>query len=153
MKKNTKYWWCFGILPVLAIGCFVMSKNFDSVDWQLVDRDISMKVLAENSSNIIGLRDSTEIQSNITSMHFTPKDSPSLDIYNFNTNKLCGIGGCLYSIYSGNILLSRVLLDKAVSVSTEENCLALSQKGEKNTAVLRYCYLGTKYVQQSIIYR
>lgn len=161
--KYPKKWWWSGLPIGCAIGYCLSAKSPDSTDWQLVDRDTSMRVLAENSQGLMGVKDGTKIASNIQSMHFTPSAAPPLTVYNFNTKRLCGIGGCLRSIYDDRRLLFRVLLTEDSAMTTQDNCLVISQKNSSklsqlkstpgNTAVLKYCYQGSNYVQAPISYR
>lgn len=154
-----KKWWFWSGLPIgFAIGYCFLTQPKNSVDWQVVDRETSIRVLAENSKDITGLKDSTKILSGIQSRQFTPSDSPPLTIYDFKTERLCGLGGCLYGIYDGQKLLFRVLLNPDHAITTESNCLAISQKsaaksGDKKTAVVKYCYQNNDYAQQPITYR
>lgn len=162
LNKVIEKWWYLGLPIGFAIGYCLIVKTPDSTDWQIVDRETSIRVLAENSQDLAGVKDGTKIASNVQSMRFTPGSAPPLTVYNFNTERLCGIGGCLHSIYNDRKLLFRVLLSKDSRVSTQDNCLVISQKNASNsqlksapgnTAVLRYCYQGSNYVQESIIYR
>jgi hypothetical protein len=160
LKTIIKKWWYLLLPLAMANGYCLFAKSPDSTDWQIVDRDTSMKVLAENSQGLAGVKDGTKVASNIQSMHFAPANSPELIIYNFNTKRLCGIGGCLYSIYDNQKLLFR-LLAADPTITTQDNCLVISQQdnsprlksNKQEVAVIRYCYQDRNYVQQPITHR
>ena len=161
MKINCKKWWWVGIPTGVSIvmGCYLASKVAKPGSWELADRDISIKVLAENSQNLMEAKDSTEITSNVRWKAFTPSGAPTITIYNFNTKRLCGVGGCLHSIYQKDKLLFRVLLNKESGITTQDNCLVISQENMRKTStrtttsVLKYCYQNSNYVQSPISYR
>lgn len=149
--KLIKKWWFWSGLPIgCAIGYCLVAQHPINTDWQIVDRDTSIRVLSENSQDLMGVRDGTAIASNITAIEIAPTGAPPLTIYRFNTQRLCGIGGCLHSIYSKNELLFRVLLNRDATISTQANCIEMKQLATKNTAILSYCYEGDKYVQHPV---
>jgi hypothetical protein len=139
--------WIFASL--LLSGCALRTPQ----EWlPVVDRERSIKVLADNSKNLLQAKDLTKIQSGIESLMLRPVGAESVTIYKFNTSKLCGIGGCLYAVYrtNSNKLLFQILLDSTATIGTSDNCLVFSQPDLKNIKQLRYCYQKSEYVQQAI---
>jgi hypothetical protein len=121
--------------------------------WQTVkDKKLALELLDQNGRDLLKVPELTKLQSNIRSITLTPKSAPSLTIYNFNTKRLCGVGGCLNSIYltSTNRLLFKILLNKKANISIEDKCLVFSQKNQNNTSSVKYCYQGNSYVQQPV---
>ena len=156
MLNLYKKWWFWTGMPIgFAMTYWLLTQPKSSIEWQPVNREMSMRVLAENSKNIDELKDSTNILAGIKSRQLTPTASPTLTMYDFRTKRLCGLGGCLYAIYNQQKLVSRVLLNSDHTMTTEDNCLVISQptSDEKKTAVVGYCYQNNNYAQQPVTYR
>ncbi len=135
-------------LVFLLGGCLIPPPE----TWKIVDRDRAIQVLTENSKNIFKVKDFTKIQSKVESIELSPNKAVPVVVYRFNTQRLCGLGGCLHSVYlkSTNRLLFRILLDKQAVITTVDNCLSFSQPSKQGNVGIKYCYQKSQYVQQAI---
>lgn len=130
-----------------------LSWIWSAPDWvPLTDRDRSIALLDENGQGLLKLRDSTKIQAGIEELKLTPKDSPPLTIYRFNTPHLCGVAGCLYSIYdrTQNRRLFQVMLGEDNKITVVNNCLKIEQFTDRTTRSIKYCNTAGTYIQSAI---
>jgi hypothetical protein len=121
--------------------------------WKTVeDSKLAQQLLSENGKGLLQVPELTKLQSSIRSLTLVPKSAPSLTVYNFNTKRLCGIGGCLHSVYltSNGRLLFKILLNKKAIIDVDEKCIIFSQKNQDNSSSVRYCYQGNNYVQYPV---
>jgi|GEM_PF-3183205 len=148
MSSNSNYSIAIVGLTLILGGCRISSPPV----WQSVDRNLAIELLAENSRNLLKAENLAQIQSGIEAIELKPARAVAVNIYRFNTEQLCGIGGCLHSIYLDfpRKLLFRILLSKQAKIETEDNCLSFSQPTKRDNIKLKYCYQRSEYVQQAI---
>jgi hypothetical protein len=155
MVKNKWVW--LGIVIFLGAATSYYSQ---SNQWRSVSGELATKLLRSNGTGLLQTRDLTKLEAQIQALEIKPDRSPPLTIYAFNSDRLCGVGGCLYSIYrqDNQQLLFKLLLDPLDSQSPpifdrSQNCLTVKQEtNHQKLAQINYCYIGDRYVQNPIIY-
>lgn len=149
-------------ITLAAIGYYLQPQT-----WQPVSANLATQLLQENGNGLLQVKDLTKLEAQIQALEVKPDrwqslrlaQSPPLTIYAFNSDRLCGIGGCLYSIYRQDTqqLLFKLLLNPHDSqfppiFSRDRNCLTVKQPTPERLAQINYCYIGDRYVQNPIVY-
>jgi hypothetical protein len=162
MVKNKWLW-----LGIAAISLVGTAYYLQPQTWQPVSVNLATKLLQENGYGLLQVKDSTKLKAQIQTLEVKPDrwqslrlaQSPPLTIYAFNSDRLCGAGGCLYSIYRQDTqqLLFKLLLNPHDSqfppiFSRDRNCLTVKQATPERLAQINYCYIGERYVQNPIAY-
>lgn len=155
MVKNKFVW--LGV--AIAFGA-ATSYYSQSNKWQSVSGELATKLLQANGTGLLQTRDLTNLEAQIKALEVNPDRSPPLTIYAFNSDRLCGAGGCLYSIYrqDNQQLPFKLLLNPHDSQAPpifdrDQNCLIVKQEtNSQKFAQINYCYIGDRYVQNPIIY-
>lgn len=154
MVKSKWLWLVIAAMPIVTIGFY-----FQSTKWHPVSRELATRLLRSNGSGLLQVKDFTKLEAQIQALEVKPNNAPPLTIYAFNSDRLCGIGGCLYSVYRQDTkqLLFKLLLNSTDSQSPpvfdrQQNCLTVKQPTNRRLAQINYCYIGDRYVQNPITY-
>lgn len=154
MVKNKWLW-----LVIAAMSIVTISFYFQPIKWHPISDELARKLLRSNGSGLLQAKDFTKLEAQIQALEVKPNNAPPLTIYAFNSDRLCGIGGCLYSIYRQHPqqLLFKLLLNPHDSqfppiFSRDQNCLIIKQPTHERLAQINYCYIGERYVQNPITY-
>jgi hypothetical protein len=151
---------CFISVVTFAASFLIayLSPNRKPTGWQdaenLVPRDLLKTVLSQQP--ICNLDTSS-----IKVLKIPSSAAGNLYIFDFRSPKLCGIGGCLYSVYneSGNTLLEFIanpylpLNEKLIKhIDADKSgfpCLIITQSTEQENVVYltRYCHYNGKYIR------
>jgi hypothetical protein len=134
-------------LLLLLSSCSAIDK---SRQWQPVDRDLSIDLLKENGRNLLKAPNLTQLQANMRELTVEPSNAPAVTVYKFDTDRLCGIGGCLHSIYLQKKRIGMVLLNGSAIIENDDRCLIFKQTNAQDLTVLKYCYANNRYVQQPL---
>jgi hypothetical protein len=150
------------ICLLISLGfIWVFSQNQQATSWVRADQVVPERVLAAAvQQNYVRIKSEKPLDTKQVKAFKIPSlEKDNLYIIDFNTPHLCGVGGCLYSVYTekSRLVLSLILnpnLPKAISLfSIYEQarngfpCLVITQSTGKENTVFRsrYCYEGTGF--------
>jgi hypothetical protein len=159
MRKRYKLLWAMGALGVIGIAAYFPFRAYES-RWlpatSMVSRERLFEIIRDNSSELSKDKDFSRIQAGIQIKIIRPFASPELAIVNFNSQRLCGLAGCLYAVYSTakpvtpmyRWLLHSNLPSSTPLFASSGNCLIVHQPATDKLVRLRYCPSGgSTYVQ------
>lgn len=150
---------------ILCLILLVLSRNNkirqSPLSWQPSTQVVSNELLQTAlQQNISVSSDKTAIdEKKVLILPIPSSGKGKLYIFDFNTAKLCGSGGCLYAVYtqSGKSVLSLLLdsrLPKGVSLFELDegtrngfNCLVVAQSNNEGVLRNRYCYEGRGFAK------
>lgn len=160
MRQLSKVLLGIALLLVVGITAYIWHRAYES-PWHsalsVVERERLFQIIRDNSHNLEKAQDFTRIQAGMEIKFIRPFASPELAIVNFNTQRLCGTGGCLYAIYETDKpanpifrwLLDANLPHSVPLFSSSSNCLVVHQKAKAQLVRLQYCHSGkSSYVQR-----
>ena len=138
------------VLAVLALEAIFdpSSKGFEIVT-NGVPSELLDQVVAQNYSDP---GDDPLDKSGVEVLEFSGRTGPAFYIFDFNTTKLCGLAGCLYTVYADDgtraltLFLHSNVPDKSLfQISTQPSsglpCLSVHQPTQTDTVVVtKYCY-------------
>ncbi len=137
-----------------------INQNNNQTSWSHINnnKEVPISVLKNlRNTSIVG-----EIKENaIKVMEIQSLGKGKLYIFDFNSPQLCGVGGCLYSIYheSGQLLLQLIanphlppkenFIQVSNTISQEFPCLTITQNTNVENTVSHtlYCYQDGKYTR------
>ncbi|NJO30648.1 MAG: histidine kinase [Richelia sp. SL_2_1] len=135
-----------------------LSKNNPRLAWEsaeiVVPQSLLKQILSQKSTRYLDI-------SSIKVMRISSQDTGNLYIFDYGSPQLCGVGGCLYSVYNpkGKVLLEFIAnpylppKEKLLQVSEIVNqgfpCLNITQSTDtdKLLSQTEFCYQQGKYIR------
>jgi hypothetical protein len=156
---KSKYWAIGLLLVLLVIGGAYYFAPYES-SWlqasSVLDEVRMSQLIGDNATSLRKEKEIDVIQKKIKIKFVKPFRSPELAIIDFDTEKVCGVSGCLYAIYETlrpKVPIFRWLLRKEELPPNEPlfkvsgNCLLVNQSKGQEISQVHFCYSGRNYTQ------